>query len=129
MYRLGSSPPSPVLDLPPIRFIAIASVLCASVLIEPSDIAPVVKRLTISLAGSTSSSEIAFIGSSFEHSIANMSLLPLGLLAQAVTGAELPAGLSWSAAAGNLLWSTLGNIIGGGGGLGLAYWALYLRGR
>src|SRR5439155_633517 len=29
--RRGSSPPSPVFDLPPIRFIAIASVSCASV--------------------------------------------------------------------------------------------------
>ena len=38
------------------RFIAIASVVCASREIEPNDIAPVAKRLTISLAGSTSSS-------------------------------------------------------------------------
>ena len=37
------------------RFIAIASVSCASLLMEPNDIAPVAKRLTISLAGSTSS--------------------------------------------------------------------------
>ena len=50
-----SSPPSPVLDLPPIRFMAIASVWCASRLIEPYDIAPVEKRLTIALTGSTSS--------------------------------------------------------------------------
>ena len=35
---------------------AIASVSCASVEIDPSDIAPVAKRLTISLTGSTSSS-------------------------------------------------------------------------
>ena len=35
---------------------AIASVSCASRESEPSDIAPVAKRLTISLAGSTSSS-------------------------------------------------------------------------
>ena len=41
-------------DLPPIRFIAIASVSCASRPSEPSDIAPVEKRLTISAAGSTS---------------------------------------------------------------------------
>src|SRR4051795_7157064 len=34
---------------------AIARVSCASRLNEPSDIAPVTKRLTISLAGSTSS--------------------------------------------------------------------------
>ncbi len=45
-----------MLDLPPSRFIAIASVSCASRESEPSDIAPVAKRLTISLAGSTSSS-------------------------------------------------------------------------
>src|SRR6266702_1323911 len=34
-YRAESSPPSPVLDRPPIRFIAIASVSWASWLIEP----------------------------------------------------------------------------------------------
>ena len=55
MKRASSSPPSPVFDLPPMRFMAMASVSCASLLIEPNDIAPVVKRLTISLAGSTSS--------------------------------------------------------------------------
>jgi hypothetical protein len=38
------------------RFMAMASVSCASLLIEPNDIAPVAKRFTISLAGSTSSS-------------------------------------------------------------------------
>ncbi len=54
--RTGSSPPSPVFDRPPIRFIATASVSCASRESEPSDIAPVEKRLTISDAGSTSSS-------------------------------------------------------------------------
>ena len=55
MNRSGSSPPSPVLLLAPMRFIAIASVSCASLLIEPNDMAPVVNRLTISFAGSTSS--------------------------------------------------------------------------
>ena len=52
----GSSPPSPVFERAPIRFIAIASVSCASRLSAPRLIAPVVKRLTISVAGSTSSS-------------------------------------------------------------------------
>ena len=37
------------------RFIAMASVECASCEIEPSDIAPVAKRFTMSFAGSTSS--------------------------------------------------------------------------
>ena len=35
LYRSGSSPPSPVLDLPPSRFMAIARVSCASAEIEP----------------------------------------------------------------------------------------------
>ncbi len=43
-------------DLPPIWFMARASVVCASRLIEPKDMAPVEKRLTISVAGITSSS-------------------------------------------------------------------------
>ena len=38
--RSASSPPSPVLDLPPMRFIATARVVCASRLIEPKLIAP-----------------------------------------------------------------------------------------
>ena len=40
------------------RFIAIASVSCASLLMDPNDMAPVAKRFTISVAGSTSSSGI-----------------------------------------------------------------------
>ena len=57
--RLGSSPPSPVFDLPPIRFIAIASVSWVSAEIEPKLMAPVQKRLTMLAAGSTSSSGTA----------------------------------------------------------------------
>ena len=51
LKRSGSSPPSPVFDLPPMRFIAMASVVCASREIEPNDMAPVANRLTISAAG------------------------------------------------------------------------------
>ena len=57
--RSASSPPSPVFERPPMRFMAMASVVCASRLIEPKLIAPVEKRLTISAAGSTSSSGTA----------------------------------------------------------------------
>jgi hypothetical protein len=56
--RSGSSPPSPVLDLPPSWFMAMARVSCASWEMEPYDMAPVEKRLTISETGSTSSTEI-----------------------------------------------------------------------
>src|SRR6201995_3676544 len=43
LKRSDSSPPSPGLDLPPIRVIAIASVVCDSRQIEPNDLAPVAK--------------------------------------------------------------------------------------
>ena len=45
------------------RFIAMASVSCASLLMDPNDMAPVAKRFTISLAGSTSSIGIGFSAS------------------------------------------------------------------
>ena len=54
-YRTGSSPPSPVFDRPPRRFMAIASVVCASHEIDPNDMAPEAKRFTIDSTGSTSS--------------------------------------------------------------------------
>ena len=53
--RSASSPPSPVLDFAPNRFMAIARVSCASWEIEPYDMAPVENRLTIDETGSTSS--------------------------------------------------------------------------
>ena len=59
LKRDASSPPSPVLDLPPKRFMATAKVVWASDEIEPKDMAPVAKRLTISDAGSTSFNETA----------------------------------------------------------------------
>ena len=49
-------------DLPPMRFIAIASVVCASREIEPKLIAPVANRFTIDAAGSTSSSGTGVVG-------------------------------------------------------------------
>ena len=42
------------------RFMAMARVSWASLLMEPKDIAPVAKRLTMALAGSTSSSGTGF---------------------------------------------------------------------
>ncbi len=51
----GSSPPSPLSDFAPIRFIAMFSVLCASGLSAPSDIPGVTNRLRIEVMLSTSS--------------------------------------------------------------------------
>mmetsp|Transcript_57260 Transcript_57260/g.105829 ORF Transcript_57260/g.105829 Transcript_57260/m.105829 type:complete len:311 (-) Transcript_57260:324-1256(-) len=68
---MGSSPPSPVLLLPPTRFIAIAIARWASSEIDPNEAAPVQKRFTISTAGSTSDSDTA------SHSSVRKSSWPL----------------------------------------------------
>ncbi len=62
----------------------------------------------------------AFVAVGFEHSVANMYLLPMAMLsgAQEVTVAGI---------VGNLVPVTLGNVIGGGGLVALVYWAIYLR--
>lgn len=62
-----------------------------------------------------------FVLLGLEHSIANMFFLPLGILA----GADIPL----TAAASALGWVTLGNILGGAGGVALAYRFAYLGGR
>jgi formate/nitrite transporter len=54
-----------------------------------------------------------FVALGLEHSVANMFLLPLGWIA----GGEV----SLSGAVGNLVWVSLGNVIGGAGGVALAY--------
>ncbi len=54
-HRHASSPPSPVLLFPPMRFIPMAMVSCASGLSAPSDMAPVANRRMIDSTGSTSS--------------------------------------------------------------------------
>lgn len=58
----------------------------------------------------------AFVGSGFEHSIANQSILGLALF--------LPHGpdVTWMGLAWNQLWVVLGNVVGGGIFVGGAYW-------
>ncbi len=58
-----------------------------------------------------------FVLLGLEHSVANMYLLPQAALA----GGTVPMG----AALANLLWVTLGNILGGAGGVALAYRLAY----
>lgn len=59
----------------------------------------------------------AFIASGYEHSIANMTLLTIALLA------PHPENVTWAGLGWNLLWVTLGNIVSGAGIMGLGYWA------
>jgi formate/nitrite transporter len=76
----------------------------------------------------------AFVASGFEHSIANMFFIPMGLLVKsddAFVAAHPVAGLghlTW----GDFVWSnllpvTIGNVIGGGLMVGVVYWFVYLR--
>jgi len=80
----------------------------------------------------------AFVAAGFEHSIANMYLIPIGLFIKSWAPAafweaigKTPAdfaALTWGAFfLKNLLPVTIGNIIGGAGFVGLAYWFIYLR--
>lgn len=59
----------------------------------------------------------AFIGAGFEHSVANMTLLTLGLLLP-----HDPNLITWAGFARNLLVVTAGNIVGGAVFIGLPYW-------
>jgi hypothetical protein len=77
----------------------------------------------------------AFVAAGFEHSIANMYFIPMGILlagqpavleAAGVASGNL-ANLTWLGFVGNLIPVTIGNIIGGGILLGAVYWLTYLR--
>ena len=62
----------------------------------------------------------AFVALGFEHSVANMYLIPIAMLA----GAE---GVTVAGFLANLIPVTLGNIVGGGVFVALVYWLIYLR--
>ncbi|TQI79923.1 formate transporter FocA [Serratia fonticola] len=80
-----------------------------------------------------------FVASGFEHSIANMFMIPMGIVVKHFATPEF-----WQAVGAtpeqfahltvsnfvidNLIPVTLGNIIGGGLLVGLTYWVIYLRG-
>ncbi len=76
----------------------------------------------------------AFVAASFEHSVANMYFIPIGLFIKdfdpafaAKTGLDL-SGLTWvSFLWKNLLPVTIGNIIGGSILVAVVYWSVYLR--
>jgi formate/nitrite transporter len=81
----------------------------------------------------------AFVAMGFEHSVANMYFIPVGMLIRAVAPdtfwariEHVPAdyaALDWSGLVGNLVPVTLGNIVGGTILVGAVYWLVYLRGK
>ncbi len=73
----------------------------------------------------------AFVAAGFEHCVANMYLIPLGILLKADGAA--PAGvnlasLDWRGFITNLVPVTLGNIAGGSVMVALVYYLIYRRG-
>jgi formate transporter len=79
-----------------------------------------------------------FVAAGFEHSVANMYFIPMALLVKNYSSPafflsiqKVPADFSHltlqNFLVANLLPVTIGNIIGGGIFIGLAYWFIYLR--
>ena len=66
----------------------------------------------------------AFVACGFEHCVANMFFLPMGLLLNTVGGFGAAGAMTLGGVAYNLVLATLGNIIGGLL-VGMAYWFIY----
>jgi formate transporter len=81
----------------------------------------------------------AFVAAGFEHSIANLYLLPYALAIKSWAGPEFWAAIGQSAAAypeltvsgalHNIVVATVGNLVGGSLMVGAIYWFVYLRRR
>jgi formate/nitrite transporter len=79
----------------------------------------------------------AFVAAGFEHCVANMFFIPMGLLIKSDSsfvshqqGVPDLSGLTWERfVTVNLIPVTIGNIIGGALMVGLVYWFIYLRDR
>ena len=81
----------------------------------------------------------AFVAAGFEHSIANLYLLPYGLALKAWAGPEFWTAIGQSAMAypaltitgalHNIAVATIGNLVGGSLMVGAVYWFVYLRQR
>ena len=81
----------------------------------------------------------AFVALGFEHSVANMYFIPVALLIKDLApeefwiaiaqGREQYQAIGWTTMwSRNLVPVTLGNVLGGAGMVGAAYWFVYLRG-
>jgi len=82
----------------------------------------------------------AFVACGFEHCVANMYFIPIGLFIKSSAAPEFWAGIGKTAAdyssltwanmiVRNLIPVTIGNVIGGGVFVGGLYWIIYLRKR
>ena len=76
---------------------------------------------------------MGFVAIGFEHSVANMYFVPMGLFLKDFAGVATPSGfnpemLNWGAFfVRNLVPVTIGNIIGGVVFVGMSYWSAFLK--
>ncbi|SKA17539.1 formate/nitrite transporter family protein [Consotaella salsifontis] len=72
----------------------------------------------------------AFVAAGFEHCVANMYFLPYALVLKAMGHVPEGVDVSMLTVGGviqNLIWATLGNIVGGGLLVGGIYWMIYRK--
>jgi len=67
----------------------------------------------------------AFVAAGFEHSIANMYLIPMGMMLQAAAGEPVALAGLWR----NLVPVIAGNLVGGSVLVALVYYMIYVRPR
>lgn len=71
----------------------------------------------------------AFVAAGFEHSVANMYFIPLGMLLKgSVVNVANADAITWLGFANNLVPVILGNLVGGSVLVGLVYHLIYRRG-
>ncbi|MBR4987465.1 MAG: formate/nitrite transporter family protein [Methanocorpusculum sp.] len=69
---------------------------------------------------------MAFVATGFEHCVANMYFIPAGIITNMITGGEAIAGLDWIGMwTNNIIWATLGNIIGAVIFMAIVYYFCY----
>lgn len=69
----------------------------------------------------------AFVAAGYEHCVANMYFIPLGLFMEMAGTVPPSESLSWMGLIQNLIPVTLGNLVGGAGMVGLVYYVIYER--
>ncbi|MEY8562214.1 formate/nitrite transporter family protein [Eggerthellaceae bacterium 3-80] len=67
----------------------------------------------------------AFVACGFEHCVANMFFLPMGLI-QNLQGVGVPGVITFEGLVYNIILATIGNIVGGVI-VGIAYWFVYAK--
>ncbi|HJJ29343.1 MAG TPA: formate/nitrite transporter family protein [Methanocorpusculum sp.] len=70
----------------------------------------------------------AFVASGFEHCVANMYFIPAAIITNLITNGEAVAHLDWGGMwVNNIIWATLGNIVGAVVFMAMLYYYMYKK--